>query len=147
MGYTHYWTVNEELNDRDWAKVEGIARRVFAKAKADGVCLAGGSGARGSKPKLTNRSFTFNGCQYQLEGKNRKGEGWGDSYETFEFQRRATRFAFCKTEHKPYDAAVVSFLALVKRALKGKVSVSSDGGPRAIKNVLMAGLRGKPAGP
>ena len=40
---------------------------------------------------------------------------------------------FCKTEYRPYDAVVVSVLAVARAVAPEAIEVSSDGGPNAIR--------------
>ena len=40
---------------------------------------------------------------------------------------------FCKTEYRPYDAMVVSILAVAKKIAPDAITVRSDGGPEAIR--------------
>lgn len=40
---------------------------------------------------------------------------------------------FCKTEYRPYDAVVVSILAVARFIAPGAITVSSDGGDKAIR--------------
>lgn len=40
---------------------------------------------------------------------------------------------FCKTEYRPYDAVVVSILAVARQVAPEAITVSSDGGDKAIR--------------
>lgn len=78
-------------------------------------------------PRFDTTKISFNG-----------DASTGDDHETFEFERVLTPsafaqkrddkyFQFTKTAHKPYDLFVCVVLLILKRYLRGKIRVMSDG--------------------
>jgi len=141
MGYTHYWTQQRHFTDEEWTKICARAYKVFKDAEADGVALSYECDEPERAPLVDGEMIRFNGA------------GDEEGYETFILSKRAVPsfqaqtqgkvdvFNFCKTEHRPYDKAVVSILAIVKKIAPTACRVSSDGGNGAIR-MFYGKLRG-----
>ena len=90
------------------------------------------AGPRGTgKPRLSKHLIALNGRR-------------PDDYESFVLgkeppppppyrQESDALSGFCKTEYRPYDAVVVSILAVAQKVAPGAIVVSSDGGSAAIR--------------
>lgn len=125
MGYTHYWyrPVGVHISPKAWKKICADVEAVLAAAAKE-VPLAEHYDV--PRPPLVNDSeICFNGV----------GD---DGHETFSVTRKCPQqpqhrskepmyFEFCKTAYKPYDAVVVSVLAVLRRHLP-KWEFHSDGG-------------------
>ena len=119
-GYTHYWKPLRDFTDQEWKKILRGAKVIIAKAVAQGIALADGNG--NGKPALTPEYISLNGKSSEM-------------YETFSLGKAAsTDFDFTKTNQKPYDAVVVSILALAKRVASDAIDISSDGGDGVFKD-------------
>lgn len=113
MGYTHYWEPNQPVEEALWGVICEKIQQLCVVAKKQGYRLAGPLGT--GEPEFDEDSIAFNGV----------GD---DSYETFALERTNTRFNFCKTACRPYDAVVTAALCVVDTLTEGLYGVSSDGG-------------------
>jgi hypothetical protein len=93
------------------------------------ILLAGPSGK--GKPRLNRHLISFNGQRPH-------------DYESFvlgkepptpfsDRQNPGAMTGFCKTEYRPYDAVVVSILAVAQTVARDAIKVRSDGGDEAIR--------------
>lgn len=105
MGYTHYWTLQNGIEQSVWDKFFKGALEIIQTAKEAGIALEDESTA--------NRVF-INGV-----GEN--------SHETFAISPTDVDFDFCKTAQKPYDTVVTAILIWLKAVLGDNVRISSDG--------------------
>ena len=105
MGYTHYWTLENGIEQSDCNKFLEGARLIIENAKDAGIPIEDNS---------AGASIYFNGV----------GSG---AHETFVITSEDTGFSFCKTAEKPYDTAVTAILIHLKQSLGSKVVVTSDG--------------------
>lgn len=105
MGYTHYWTLENGIEQADWNKFLEGARKIIETAKDAGILIEDNS---------AGVSIYFNGV-----GR--------DAHETFVITSEDTGFSFCKTAEKPYDTVVTAILIHLKQSLGSKVVVTSDG--------------------
>ena len=128
-GYSHYWEVKTEIDPAVWAKIVAAAKKIVAAAEAQGIAVRGPMGT--GKPEFTDEDIALNG-----------DAATRNDYEGFVLIRKPDGFSFVKTDEKPYDAVVVSILAVAKKLVKG-LSVRSDGGPGAIRKVLAKFPRGE----
>ena len=128
-GYSHYWEVKTEIDPAVWAKIVAAAKKIVAAAEAQGIAVRGPMGT--GKPEFTDEDIALNG-----------DKSTRNDYESFVLIRKPDGFSFVKTDKKPYDAVVVSILAVVKKLVKD-LSVRSDGGPGAIRKVLAKFPRGE----
>ena len=120
MGYTHYWRSQRAFTDQEWSKVCDLVKQAFRDAELKGLKLAGGDGT--GVPTVTSEVISFNGAEPQ-------------GYETCLLQKAPNNsFEFCKTQHRPYDAAVVTLLFRLNQSFPDDLSVSSDGGDGAIRD-------------
>ena len=119
-GYTHYWDMNREFTADEWSRLLEEVRRIIAAAEEEGILIAGPDGT--GSPELTDSVIMLNGKE-PLD------------YETFYLSRTSLEWNFTKTEHKPYDAVVVSILAAARDIAPDAIEPSSDGGPEAIRKV------------
>ena len=119
MGYTHYWY----LDKKSLPLVEKALPRVVQDFKALLPYLPPLADPMGEgKPVLEPHFLAFNGQA-------------PEDYEAFTFPDLTTEsetrpgylFDFCKTEHRPYDLAVVAALTLLRWHLGSAIVVESDG--------------------
>jgi len=112
MGYTHYWTVKEELTREKfitWA--EGVQVIVETAVEA-GIPLGNGLGE--DAPEISDLVIAFNGVG-------------NEGHETFGITIDDEGFDFCKTAAKPYDAVVTASLIHAKRIFGDAIEIKSDG--------------------
>jgi hypothetical protein len=112
MGYTHYWK-SAGFTPAQWKTLQFAARVIAERSKAAGAPLAGWAGK--GQPTINGKAIRLNGVD-------------PDSFETFALEPRASRFSFCKTGRRPYDAAVVALLIVAAR-INPWFSWTSDGDP------------------
>jgi len=134
MGYTHYWEIKQNLTASEWMKIQQKARALIKKARAKGICVAGGAGE--GSPEVSSKEIWLNGCAKKKWKHKYAYPGADQAHETFSFKPKKREFDFCKTAEKPYDALVVSILNEARKIAPKKIRVSSDGGDEAIKTVL-----------
>jgi hypothetical protein len=102
MGYTRYWTIENELDEKTFFKFKEDFKEIVESFKIPlGEFL------------IDKNSIRFNGFD-------------GDAHETF-FLQRKPGFNFCKTQRKPYDDLVCACLELSKYYFKNDIDISSDG--------------------
>ena len=114
MGYTHYWTIGDEVTpDKEaFGRLLLDTKRII---DATDVPLAGGDGT--GEPELSEGSIRFNGVA-----------ATGDNYETFYITPDSRGFDFCKTSGvRPYDAVVCAVLLRASEIYGPAIRVSSDG--------------------
>ena len=112
MGYTHYWTIKEELTREQfitWA--EGVKVIVETAIEA-GIPLGNGLGE--DAPEIADNVVAFNGVGNQ-------------GVETFGITIDDEGFDFCKTGRAPYDAAVTASLIHAKKIFGDAIEITSDG--------------------
>lgn len=131
MGYTHYYRKLEKTHDpKEWDAFIKDATKIIDTLPIQ----IGGPNGEGGKPILNKKEIALNGV----------GE---DSHESFVIYRDHSKvpkedmvmnafeneiFAFCKTNHKPYDILVTAILALYKHHFGASVKISSDGGEEGL---------------
>ena len=76
MGYTNYWEIKRDLTPSEWAKVKKSTKSIIKKARARGICLAGGDGE--GSPEIGRDFISLNGCRR----KEMPGTGLGQARET-----------------------------------------------------------------
>ena len=121
MGYTHYWYYNREFTASEWQSIEKGFQKL-SKALSD-VPLANVNGS--GKPTVTENYLGFNGRAPQAV----------ESFDLFRTRAvwekqmgvpgRKWRGS-CKTEHQPYDLAVMTLLLMVSEIAPGVLDVESD---------------------
>lgn len=112
MGYTHYWTIKEELTParfREWT--DGVKIIVETAIEA-GIPVGNGFGV--DAPAIDEYLVALNGV----------GEG---GHETFGIAFDDLGFDFCKTAQKPYDAVVTASLIHAKVIFGKDIDIKSDG--------------------
>lgn len=122
MGYTHYWEYNREFTEGEWQRI-GKAFKKLDEATPD-VPLAGVTGE--GSPEISGGYLGFNGLAPHC-------------VEPFELYRTRAVWAahrgtasnrpwrgFCKTNHQPYDFAVMTLLLLVDDIAPEALTISSD---------------------
>lgn len=132
MGYTHYWRQKRAFTPAEWLRVTTEANRIVTVARKKKIKLRGSDGT--GKPVVNYDVISLNGCQKS-----------GEDCETLHLERAPQRryrdnakeaaegiFNFCKTGYRPYDAVVVSILHAARTVAPDAITVSSDGGPKAI---------------
>jgi hypothetical protein len=105
MGYTHYWTLENGIEQSKWDEFLNGARQIIGTATEAGILLEDNS---------AGAAIYFNGVG-------------ADSHETFVITSEDTGFNFCKTAQKPYDTVVTAILIHLKQSLGSQVVVTSDG--------------------
>jgi hypothetical protein len=109
-GYTHYFTWRQKPDGEQLKACLADMQKVVIAAKG---LLAGPEGE--GSPVLQNAQLQFN------------GRGEEDSHEPFIFPGQVG-FNFCKTQGKPYDAAVVACLLVARDHFPSDVlEIASDG--------------------
>lgn len=129
-GHSHYWEMKEAPTPVEWASLLAAVKTIIRSAAKAGVVVRGGMGT--GAPELKADHISLNG-----DGKA------GLDYETFYMEPVVSKFEFCKTGERPYDAVVVSILAAAKGILGKKIVVRSDGGPSAIRRVFGGDITAK----
>lgn len=126
MGYTHYWSHDEKLDEKALAEAVVDVKKVADAVAAKGIVLRDGSGE--GAPVFSDDRICFNGDgQENLD------------HETFLFplggkdallakRLHGCYWDFCKTARKPYDLAVCATLLVLKHHLGSQLRISSDGG-------------------
>lgn len=114
MGYTHYWRLNGTKFDANlFSEFSDAVKKVISKAQTDGITIGDLTGDY-ICPIVDGKTIAFNGYE-------------DEAHESFLITLEGgDDFNFCKTAHKPYDAAVVASLILYKYFFP-KVGFSSDG--------------------
>jgi hypothetical protein len=112
MGYTHYWTIKEELPREKFTKwTEGVKVIVETAIEA-GIRLGNGLGK--DTPEISDTLIVFNGVG-------------AFSHESFGVSFDDVGFDFCKTAAKPYDAVVTASLIHAKKIFGDAIEITSDG--------------------
>ena len=116
MGWTHNWRRGTELPPATFAAAVRDCRKTLP---CTGVPLAGFDGT--GQPVLEENAIVFNGV----------GKAACEPFEIhqteFDRQGRAVFWAFCKTEHQPYDLCVQVALVILKHHVGEAIAVGSDG--------------------
>ena len=105
MGYTHYWTLKNGIEQADWNKFLEGARKIIETAKDAGILIEDNS---------AGASIYFNGV----------GAG---AHETFVITTEDIGYNFCKTAEKPYDMVVTAILIFAKKVFGDEILITSDG--------------------
>ena len=125
MGYTHYYTQNRSLTNREWKDLIDIFHHMLNHLPAHShnaggfyadfpLTICGGDGT--GQPEINDRSLVFNGDE--------KG---GLDHETFYIDKDGHGFYFCKTARKPYDLLVCAVLLALCEIAPAAFELSSDG--------------------
>ena len=119
MGYTHYWTINQnQISPESWFGFMQEFSEIEAKfhEKLDHTT--------DQKYRIDSESIIFNGIGEQghetftMNRKNPMEESYTGENEYFNF---------CKTARKEYDIAVCCALIIAKKYFGDIIKVSSDG--------------------
>jgi hypothetical protein len=105
MGYTHYWTIKNAIEQSNWEKFLEGARQIIATAEDAGILIEDNS--EGS-------TISINGV----------GAG---GHEDFTISSEDVGYDFCKTAQKPYDTVVTAILIHAKKVLGDDILITSDG--------------------
>lgn len=148
MGYTHYVTVSEALDDGIWRTFINEAKRLLKalperatfrywdEAKYRAARVASEHGIVGPKADcMSERETTLRICGPRGTGKPiLNGEGVcfnGDGTEDLDFEgfviERTGCRTTCKTEKRPYDLAVCVVMLSLAHHFPGKAEIGSDG--------------------
>jgi len=111
MGYTHYFTTNGTIPQKDWEALTNDVQLLF---KNTNVTIAGWDGK--GEPEVDLNGIRFNGLATL-----------GHDHETFFLSNKGEGFGFCKTAYKPYDEVVTAVLIRAKDYFGELIEVSSDG--------------------
>ena len=149
MGYTHYLYRKPELRVSDFTAFAAEARTLLRDIDAMLVRDhgAGLAGPLGTGPVIvTDERVSFNGAEpSDYETCHIERAVAADDYRRGDPDDGGRVFSFCKTAHKPYDAAVTAIYALAIDHFGADVVVDSDGGGEAIEagRLLASGLLGR----
>jgi len=117
MGYTHYWRINNEINQDVFRAVADDVKKACKLAKEKfGLEVKWESDSR-KAPEFSSEAIRFNGIDEE-------------GHETFLISQTDRNFNFCKTARKPYDILVTASLCILHfHASRNSldVGVSSDG--------------------
>ena len=130
MGWTHYWYRTPDLDAGAFRAAAADCAKVFAAAQARGIRLVGKHDHQ-RKPAANGTRVAFNGapgCEpfeitrsadviLRERALYRQQQGHGDG----------RCFAFCKTQHAPYDVVVQACLVALKYHLRDAICVVTDG--------------------
>ena len=108
MGYTHYWT-SRGFTGKEWSQLTSATTAIIDRAKASDIEIAGPMSE--GTAQISDLQIAFNGPR-------------DAACEPFILGRTAGR-GFCKTQHLPYDAAVVAVLIAAEST--GALTWTSDG--------------------
>lgn len=124
MGYTHYWSHDENLGRKALFAAMQDARKIVEAAQAKGIALAG---PNGDGEPMVSEGIALNGVAEE-------------SHESFIFPNNpndpfinkvnGSLWAFCKTARKPYDLVVCAILLVLKHHMGKQIRISSDGDRR-----------------
>ena len=113
MGYTHYYSISENITPRAWESFTAFVRTALAIETKRGIQIRGWNGS--GEPVINEKEVRFNG-----------DESKGFAYETFVVRRIEEESQFCKTNRQPYDTLVVACI-LAGKKYKVISCWSSDG--------------------
>ena len=105
MGYTHYWTIKNAIEQSKWEKFLHGARQIIGTADEAGIQL---------EDKSSDSEIIINGV----------GAG---AHETFVITSEDVGYDFCKTGQKPYDTVVTAILIHAKAIFGDEILITSDG--------------------
>ena len=105
MGYTHYWSLKNGIEQSVWKKFIEGAHQLIATADEAGLQIEDNS---------SDSAIVLNGI----------GAG---AHETFVITCEDVGYNFCKTAQKPYDTAVTAILIHAKKVFGDDILVTSDG--------------------
>ena len=120
MGHTHYYygihffKQKCECPRAQWAQITQAFQQLMTAALLTDPFPIQREKDDASPPEISENFIIFNGI-----GNN--------ACETFVLERSGDGLQFCKTNHKPYDRAVMALLLLVNHFAPGIWKVSSDG--------------------
>lgn len=121
MGYTIHWEFtnnpkNIENGKKKFQTAVQLLKKCVKNLPAD-IVLRGGRGK--GKPIFTRELVCFNGSQ-------KRHEDYETCYIPYDYKDYS--YDFCKTERRPYDAAVCLTMLCFKEAFGDDFSYNSDGG-------------------
>lgn len=115
MGYTHYWTQQRDIPEKDWQRITADVSKILA---ATNVPLAWEFDEPKRPSQVDAEAIRFNGLD-------------DDGHETFMISRllekNGEKWMFCKTAAKPYDVVVTAILAYLATQYPSTFQVTSDG--------------------
>lgn len=112
MGFTHYTTQNRHATATEWDRIIGGWAVIRETCERRGIALGDAWGE--GEPEADENRIAFNGA----------GE---TGYESCVLTRRNSSWTFCKTDHQPYDLAVVALYALAHTVAPRAYTWDSDG--------------------
>lgn len=105
MGYSHYWTLKNGIEQTKWEKFLHGARQIIETADAAGIKL---------EDKSTASAIFINGVS-------------AGAHEDFVITSEDVGYGFCKTNEKPYDTVVTAILIHAKAIFGDEILITSDG--------------------
>ena len=112
MGYSHRWTIKEEITPAKFSEWVNCVKEIVETAIDAGIPLGNGLGE--DVPEIAENLVAFNGVGNQ-------------GHEVFGIALGDSGFDFCKTAEKPYDAAVTASLISAKIIFGSAIEIASDG--------------------
>lgn len=144
MGYSHYWSHDENLDRRKlFAAMEDVQKIVEA-AQVKGIGLAG---PHGDGEPMVSEGIALNGVAEEGHESFVFPNNPSDPFIT---KSNGRLWAFCKTARKPYDLVVCAILLVLKHHLGKQIRIASDGdrtedewlpAERLVKDVLDYSVR------
>lgn len=122
MGHTHYWYYNRPFTNEEWKQIDKGFSKLMNALPDLRLANVDGSG----KPVVTGDYLGFNGLApravepFELF---RTREAWEKHLGMANGRKWR---GFCKTEHQPYDLAVMALLLMVTEIAPGALTVESD---------------------
>lgn len=130
MGYTHYWSTNPNVTEKQFTKFVDAVKKLHANLP-EKTETAGGSyadevivicGGDGSGSPVLGENYCYNNHDYGRTVIFNGNEDKGLDHETFFISEKPNRDGdFCKTARKPYDLFVCACLIAAGKFLKYKL--------------------------
>jgi hypothetical protein len=105
MGYSHYWTLKNGIEQTKWDDFLHGARQIIGTATEAGIQL---------EDKSTDSAVFINGVS-------------AGAHEDFVITSEDTGYDFCKTAQKSYDTVVTAILIHAKKVFGDDILITSDG--------------------
>lgn len=127
MGYSHSFHAIQPIEMGKWLEITEALAEVI-KNLPEHSSSAGGHYVE--HPLILQREYDDNSKPLMNRDEIRFNGAGELGHETFQLRRRESeRYAFCKTNRKPYDFAVCAALILTHRYAPGHCAIKSDGEP------------------
>jgi len=114
MGHTHYFPQAKHATQAQWKAITDEFKKLMAAALITQALPIQREEDSASEPLIDKDQIIFNGIE-------------DDGHETMILERIGHGFQFCKTAHKPYNAAVIALLLIADKHAPGVWEIASDG--------------------